>query len=257
MQNRYFGDVGDYGKYGLLRKLCGLTSDGPQLSLGVVWYLVPDEGHNDDGKHISYLQKLAYRQCDLRLFDGLKLLLNERPRSVSEIQRSDLLPSETTFFDTFLSYDGMPIVGFENRQARLAKRRKWLSDALDAVGNRDVVFLDPDNGLQIKSVKQYADKGVKYVFWNEAKQFSDDTKTLVIYHHLNRTMKSRDQIAAKLQEFQNNLPRGDTVISLLFKRGSHRVFFIVPSSTHRSLMSTRLQEMKTSNWAPHIELFGL
>ena len=257
MQNRYFGDVGDYGKYGLLRRLCGLTSDGPQLSLGVVWYLVPDEGHNDDGKHTSYLRKLAYRPCDPCLFDGMKLLLNDGHRSVSKIQRSDLLPRETTFFDTILSYDGIPVAGFENKQVRLTKRRKWLLAAHDAVEGRDIIFLDPDNGFQVKSVKRYADKGVKYVFWDEAKQFSDANKTLVIYHHLNRTTKSRDQIMTKTEEFGVNLPRGDTVIPLLFKRGSHRVFFIVPSGVHRSLISTRLREMKTSDWAPHIELFDL
>ena len=257
MQNRYFGDVGDYGKYGLLRKLCGLTSDGPQLSLGVVWYLVPDEGHNDDGKHVSYLSDLAYRSCDPGLFDGLKLLLNDGQRSVSKIQQSTLLPGETTFFDTFLSYDGMPVAGIANKQARLYKRQDWLSDALNAVENRDIVFLDPDNGFQVKSVKRHADKGVKYVFWDEAEQFSDENRTLVIYHHLNRTMKSRDQITVKIEEYRSNLPRGDTVIPLLFKRGSHRVFFIVPSRTHSSLISNRLRDMKASDWAPHIELFGL
>jgi hypothetical protein len=257
MQNRYFGDVGDYGKYGLLRKLCGLTSDGSQLSLGVVWYLVPDEGHNDDGKHVSYLRKLSYRSCDPYLFDGLKLLLNNGPRSVSKIQQSDLLPNETVFFDTFLSYDGMPITGSKNKLARLMRRRKWLLDATDSVENCDIIFLDPDNGFQVKSVKQHADRGVKYIFWDEVKQFSNEAKTLVIYHHLNRTMKSRDQIMAKLDEFRNKLPRGETVIALLFKRGSHRVFFIVPSNIHRSLISTRLRNMGTSNWAPHIELFGL
>lgn len=38
MQDRYVGDIGDFGKYGLLRALCA-----HDLSLGVVWYLVPDE----------------------------------------------------------------------------------------------------------------------------------------------------------------------------------------------------------------------
>ena len=257
MQNRYFGDVGDYGKYGLLRKLCGVTSVGPRLSLGIVWYLVPDEGHNEDGKHISYLRKLAYRPCDPDLFDGLNLLVNDGQRSVSKIQRSDLLPRETAFFDTFLSFRGMPIAGPENKLARLTKRRFWLLNACDAVENCDIIFLDPDNGFQVKSVKRHTDKGVKYVFWDEAKQFYDENKTLVIYHHLNRTTKSRDQITMKLQEFRDTLPRGDTTIPLLFKRGSHRVFFIVPSSSHSSLIATRLREMRASDWAPHIEIFGL
>jgi len=55
MQNRYTADIGDFGKYGLLRALCSTVDDGSKLRLGVVWYLVPDESHNADGKFIQYL----------------------------------------------------------------------------------------------------------------------------------------------------------------------------------------------------------
>lgn len=51
MQNRYTGDIGDFAKYGLLRAL------GEGNKLGIVWYLYPDESHNEDGKHTAYLTK--------------------------------------------------------------------------------------------------------------------------------------------------------------------------------------------------------
>lgn len=40
MQDRYAGDVGDFGKFGLLRHLCGVTAqDGqPNLRPGIIWY---------------------------------------------------------------------------------------------------------------------------------------------------------------------------------------------------------------------------
>lgn len=257
MQNRYFGDVGDYGKYGLLRMLCGLTSKGPKLSLGVVWYLVPDEGHNDDGKHISYLQKPEYRECDPDLFDGLNGLLSDGVRAVSKIEGASLLPSQTSFFNTFLCLKGMPINGVKNRNARLSARNNWLLEAHKSVKLSDIIFLDPDNGFQIKSVQRHSDKGAKYVFWEEANQFFDNTKSLVIYHHLNRTKTSKEQIEIKIQEFKTNLPNGEGVIPVLFKRGSHRVFFVVPSKAHRPLIKNHLQEMQNSHWASHIEIFGL
>lgn len=56
VQDRYAGDVGDFSKYGLLRWLTASVGEHPPLSLGVVWYLTPDESHNADGKHVSYLQ---------------------------------------------------------------------------------------------------------------------------------------------------------------------------------------------------------
>ena len=43
MQNRYTADLGDFGKYGLLKALCQsyIEDEEPNLRLGVVWYLVP------------------------------------------------------------------------------------------------------------------------------------------------------------------------------------------------------------------------
>ena len=45
MQNQYVGDIGDFGKYGLLRAI-----SGDPLRLGVVWYLFPDEPPKEPGK---------------------------------------------------------------------------------------------------------------------------------------------------------------------------------------------------------------
>ena len=54
MQDRYAGDLGDFLKLGLLRYLVAATDGRPALRLGVVWYRVPDEAHNADGKHVAY-----------------------------------------------------------------------------------------------------------------------------------------------------------------------------------------------------------
>ena len=55
MQDQYVGDIGDFGKYGLLRHLTGIqTPRLKTLRLGVVWYLFPDGGNND-GKFTKYL----------------------------------------------------------------------------------------------------------------------------------------------------------------------------------------------------------
>ena len=57
MQDRYAGDIGDYGKYGLLRWLCCADEHGAAFRLGLLWYLFngnePDAPN--DGRHIQYL----------------------------------------------------------------------------------------------------------------------------------------------------------------------------------------------------------
>lgn len=65
MKNQYFGDIGDYGKYGLLRCLAGQG-----LSITVNWYLTPDDTSND-GSIRGYLSKEKDRRYDPELYDAL------------------------------------------------------------------------------------------------------------------------------------------------------------------------------------------
>ena len=51
MQNRYVVDIGDDVKLAILRELAH------GRSLGVVWWLFPDEHHNADGGHREYLER--------------------------------------------------------------------------------------------------------------------------------------------------------------------------------------------------------
>ena len=55
MQDRYTGDLGDFSKLGILRAL-----QPAGLSIGVNWYLTPDENHNGDGRHVKYLSQEEY-----------------------------------------------------------------------------------------------------------------------------------------------------------------------------------------------------
>lgn len=81
MQNRYAGDIGDYGKLGLLRSL---SRTG--LSIGVNWYLTPDEHHNGDGRVTAYLLDDSYRSLDEELFFSLQKIVSTENRSVSALE---------------------------------------------------------------------------------------------------------------------------------------------------------------------------
>ena len=49
MKNQYIGDIGDYGKYGMLRYL-----EKSGVKIGVNWYLTENDDSND-GKFTTYL----------------------------------------------------------------------------------------------------------------------------------------------------------------------------------------------------------
>ena len=85
------GDVGDFGKYGLLRALCAeeltIGSRTYDLSLGVVWYLVPDEGNPGDGGHVGWMrQEPRYMPCDPELFHILLRMIRDGDRSVRAVR---------------------------------------------------------------------------------------------------------------------------------------------------------------------------
>lgn len=106
MQDRYVGDIGDFGKYALLQALFGPAdgSSGRTLSLGIVWYLMPDEESSGDGSLLRYLEptpgNLAlYRDCDPILYDTLGSLVSTSNRSVAALRESGVLPPGTVSYE--------------------------------------------------------------------------------------------------------------------------------------------------------------
>lgn len=209
MKNQYFGDVSDYMKYGLLR----LLTDGG-LTLGVNWMLTPND-YGPDGKKREYLSALSkWRGCDEALYDGLTALLDGgRTPDVSLLENSDLL-SDTTFFS-----DLVP----DGKEDRVA----WASQSLDTLNGCDLVFLDPDNGLEIKSKKIGTKNSRKFALWDEVRAYWEQGSSLLIYQHWIRMERSAffNQQATHLKE----LLGVDQVIGI---NTAHVLFLLVPQSQH-------------------------
>lgn len=260
MQNRYVGDIGDFGKYHLLKSLCAGNDNASELSLGVVWYRVPDENHNDDGKHIRYLEQTTsnlarFRSGNPALYDSLSEIIKAGKRDVSIIKEFNVLPKNTAFYATPLSYEGMPNNSPAARNDRIGYRKRWSSKALEATLGCDVVFVDPDNGLEVRSVKSHQKTGPKYTFFEELVPFVNRGQSLVIYHHLCRSGPAEVQVKERLDQLKEKLGV-DNIFALLYKRGTLRVFFIVPSSEHIELLKARgIRLTQTSPWKEHFSVF--
>jgi hypothetical protein len=252
MQNRYVGDVGDFGKYGLLRAFCLPGSDASRaLSLAVVWYLVPDE-RNADGKHTGYLDDRAaanlkwYRDCDPPLYGQLAEIVRGT-RHVTSIRESGILPAGTVFFEEPLTFDGMPRIGPAAREARLKHRGEWLQRALEATAGCDVVFVDPDNGLEVKT-QRHTRRGPKHVFFDELVPYLQRGQSLVIYHHMGRNRKAADQIRQRLSQIAERLRGCDAPFALHYHRGTSRAFFIVATKAHGPVLVDRAKRFASGLW---------
>ena len=245
MQNRYVGDVGDFAKYGLLRLLTSETS----LSLGVLWWLFADENHNSDGRHVSYLKKPTFSALDPELHLRLGRLLSAGQRSVKAIARSGILPKGTIFFDA-------PIFELSNlastRQLRERQRALWLRKALTVTANCDLVFFDPDNGLETASVTRHSPKGGKYVFWEELMPFWGRGQSLVIYHHLNRTASVAKQTEVLQEKFASKFAEAGLIRPFLFRGGSCRHFWLVSQQKHAPHCMSAIDRIAQSEWREYL-----
>lgn len=169
MKDQYFGDINDYRKYGLLRAI----SDVTQLQTLVAWMLTPDDG-STDGKFTAYLeQPKVWRAHDSALFDGLKgFISGGQPRSVRLIEATHLLPGARYHSDI------VP-------EAAL-KRDEWFQSLLTAAALSELVFLDPDNGLEIQSCRYGRKNSSKFAYWKEVEAIWKAGKSLLIYQHFIR-----------------------------------------------------------------------
>ncbi len=266
MQDAYFGDVGDFGKYGLLRKLCGISEpdNSPKYSLGVAWYLTNCRNGND-GKHISYLKESkknsrVFRDCNRDLYDELqKVVCKEGYRCVKAANRPTILGPSTRFHDEVLEYDQW--TGPASFRDRIERREEWLRAALKEMCGCQIVFLDPDNGLEISGVQRHQAKGAKYVFRDEFLEFWKLGCSVIVYQHCDFNSKPDDQLEKRrnqlIQAIKNSNLAANlderAVTALKYQRGTTRGFLILPVNAHGNVLVRRIEEMLKGPWQHHFK----
>ena len=252
MQDRYAGDVGDFGKYGLLRWLCRSDNHGPAFCLGVLWYRFEDATPGD-GRFVSYLEpprSQEYRVCDPDLFRQMRSIVHGE-RSIAAVETSGALPPGTTFFRDKLAFGRS-----EPRASRALKRREWHEAGLRGIAHADLVFADPDNGLEIPSVGRLGVKGPKYVYYDDLRECRARGQSLVVYQHIARTGTAEEQIAARLTALPKHLEGARGILTLRWRRFTSRVYFVIPAADHAELLAARCKAFLASPWGRHFTPYG-
>lgn len=172
MKHQYVGDVSDYRKYALLRALAA----GGVNRLGVCWMLTPSDGR-PDGNKLGYLERPGeFREYDPELFDLMATVSAEPDqRRLSEIEASGAIPG-AVYFDELLPDD-------------LPSRLMYMKRAKEVLGDADLVFFDPDNGLETALQKGRRNSS-KFVYLDELAAFYRDGKSLLIYQHFPRVERA-------------------------------------------------------------------
>ena len=231
MKNQYACDVGDYGKLGLLRHL---AKNG--IKIGVNWYLTEDDGSND-GKHIGYLDKPAFRKCDPELFDELKDIVDRDDRSVQAIEAKDLIPG-ADYYSYVLKCSG------ETPSQRTIERRLWFNNSKLMLSNAELVFADPDNGMR-SGMTAGAKDSEKFVLPDEISELYYAGKNIVYYCHKGR--RSQDAWDAAKTDMKRYI-RDAKIIVLTYHRGTQCSFIFVvhPDDYERYLKI--IASFEYTNW---------
>jgi len=225
MRHNFVNDIGDYAKYALLRALC--ANRDLKMRLGVIWYLTVHQELNGDGRRRAHISREGWDGLDLELLGKMRSIeANIRVPSdlhLSLIEQSDILPKDTIFFSTPLpDATGSSI---KRRQERIA----WFTRAQEVVADCQLIFLDPDNGLEVQSVSLSSRLAGKYATVAEIASLLSAGAGVVFYQHCDRSpwhiqrSRIRDQIMSGIDQ------RYVKIRSVRFGAFGSRAFFCVSS----------------------------
>lgn len=223
MQDRYVGDIGDFGKYALLKSLAQ-----EPVVLGIVWYLTNAQSGSGDGGFTQYLSSPEAAndlgKCDLELLSSLKKIVGSDDRRVARVREACVLPPKTLFYEDRLDFVGVP------PRERSGMRRGWFEKGLKQVEEANLIFLDPDNGISLNEKKKCLKTGPKHVFLDEVRQFLDRGQSLVVYCHQDRRKGGlTEEVRQGIKLFREESPIHQAW-AFTYHRRSVRIYFVVPGS---------------------------
>lgn len=233
MQNKNVGDMEDFGKYALLRTLFQFGG----FKAGVNWCLVENDESDQGGSPTEYLNLDArnprpkldreFRAYDEELYQKLQQMVAVNQRSVAEIEKRQLLGEKAIFY-------GEPLT-VENRTL-------WHKNGLKALKKAEIVFFDPDNGIEIDSCPKTRKNHVKYIYFDELNDYFKRGQSLIVYNHRDR--KPEKEYLSHLENILNYTKQSPCKLFILrLSRNAIRDFFFVLQPEHADDILQEINDM--------------
>jgi hypothetical protein len=247
MRHNFVNDIGDYAKYALLRAICLDASEAVQL--GVIWYLTDHEIQNGDGRKRAHLTQDGWETLDPDLLRQMRQIESkvsgQGELSISLIEAVGILPSSTAYFSE-------PVPGTYGTGAeRVKERNGWFGRAKKAMEGCNVIFLDPDNGLEVRSAPLTSPLATRYATVREMSELLENNAAVILYQHGTRTAweSQRQDVCGRIAAGST---RPTTIRTLRFGAFGVRAFFCVTTSANMAeVIDTGLDQIRrrTENWA--------
>ena len=231
MKNQYFGDISDYRKYGLLR----VISKTFAVKIGVGWMLTEDDGRTD-GKFVDYFSSPdKWRNYDPEIFDAMKTQVANGNRNVELAENGNYIPN-AIYFSDYLTDD-------------IHQREMYIQQMLDAFRETDLIFLDPDNGLEVKSVKKGNKNSNKFVYWDELETIANHVPSILLYQHFRRVQRD-----IFIETISKDLLSRLSAQGVMYFRTAHVVFFLVTKSPEIVRQFEALSENMSAQWGDQFQV---
>ena len=173
LKEQYIGDVSDYRKYALLRLLSELAN----IRITVAWMLTSPDDRTDGNKRQYLGQPNLWRYFDPSLYDEISEIMDRK--TDPKIEDVEALQSLK-----FLNFFNKNIE--DKHQARI----EYFDQLKIFSSKSDLVFFDPDNGLEIKSIRKGKKNSSKYLYKDELIDFYDCGHSILLYQHYPRIARS-------------------------------------------------------------------
>lgn len=233
MQDKYVGDVGDFGKYILLKEICKV------FKLGINWFYVNDRKGKQDKEYRyiylkdQYKKSEYFRECCPDLYDKFRNwgIAENKNRSIAKIEEAEILPG-TAFYRK-------PLPQGE------AERERWFKGSVGEFekGKVNIIFLDPDNGIQPNPQKGKKDKdAIKYVFYDEIEYYYKLGKSLIIYNHRDRSPK--EEYDGKIFGIKDYVKFCRGIRVLKFKRFFVRHYVFLIQKNHEKVIDNTIKRLE-------------
>ncbi len=237
-------------KLGLLRWLVAPSPFSVPHRLGVVWFRVLDEGRCADGEQVGYLDPRSAAGEDLRpldadLYERLRAMVAAGTRSLSSLAACGALPRDTSYFDEVLSFADLAP---SDRAARIVRRERWFHEAMIAVEPCSLVFLDPDDGLRRDDDDEDpsdCSAAEKHAYLSEVGRLLERGQSVIAYHHADRSEPVEAQAVSRMADIQDALGIAP-LAAVRARRGTNRMFLVIPHPRHRSDLEDRLGALQMS-----------
>jgi hypothetical protein len=137
----------------------------------------------------------------------------------------------------------------KRKQDRIARRAAWFDRSLAVMAGRDIVCVDPDNGLVVPSAKGRP-KENKYVLPEELAGYYAQGSTVIYYQHKARRKDPfyTRQLDGLLQ--REDLP-GASGLALKFERVSQRYYMLIVQPRHREGVEKAVGDLLSTAWGEH------